>query len=282
MKARVPASSANLGPGFDTLGVALSLYTEVTITSAESLSIEATGEGSTFPPTSNHFAARLARQVLGHDRLRIQIHSEIPVSRGLGSSASLAVAIVAACGHPDPLGFVGLLEGHADNAAACVLGGLVTGAIVDGKVVAHRLPLDPELSFVVVIPDRQLATKEARGALPDVVPMADAAFNLGRMGALIAGMAEHKHLAPSAFEDRLHQSHRTALYPESVPILLALRDAGALGSCWSGAGPTLLGVCHHAAAEDVRCAGETALAASGLTGRCVVLAPDTQGLIVTS
>jgi homoserine kinase len=281
VRARVPASSANLGPGFDTLGVALTLYTEVSVTPSDRLHITTAGEGSGYPTTANHFTARLVRQCLGHDRVRIDVLSEIPVSRGLGSSASLAVAVVAACGHPDPLRFVALLEGHADNAAACVLGGFVTATIADGKVLATRLPLDAELSFVALVPDRALSTKEARGALAEHVPMIDAVANLGRMGALIAGFADHRRLGPAAFDDRLHQSARTPLYPESVPLLRALTDAGALGSCWSGAGPTLLAVCHWSTVHAVRKAGEDAMAEVGLDGRSLVLDTDTTGLIVS-
>ena len=282
MKARVPASSANLGPGFDTLGLALSLYTEVTVTQAERLEIVSSGEGSSFPANPNHFVAKMARHVLGHDRLRIEVTSEIPVSRGLGSSASLAVAVVAACGHPDPLTVVAVHEGHADNAAAGVLGGFVTGTLIDGRVVANRLPLDPALTFVVVIPDRHLSTRDARGVLPTTVPLADAVFNLGRMGALIAGMADQSRLTPSAFADRLHQEQRTALYPESLMLLRALTDAGALGSCWSGAGPTLLAACTRLTVEAVRAAGESMLAAVGMTGRSLIVEADTTGLVLTA
>jgi homoserine kinase len=281
VRARVPASSANLGPGFDTLGVALSLYTQVTITPSDRLQLEVRGEGSGFPKNGTHFAAKLARQILGHDRLRIQIESEVPVSRGLGSSAALAVAVVAACGHPDPLTVVGLLEGHADNAAACVLGGFVTATIIDGKVVASRLPLDPDLTFVAIIPDQALSTKEARLALPASVPLSDAVFNLGRMGAVIAGLGDHRQLRPEAMADRLHQGQRAPLFPASTAILRALVEAGALASCWSGAGPTLLAVCHRDTVEQVCNDASAAMATAGVEGRAVVLAPDPVGLVVT-
>jgi homoserine kinase len=281
VRARVPASSANLGPGFDTLGVALSLYTQVTITPSDRLHLEVRGEGSGFPKNSTHFAAKLARQILGHDRLRIEIESEVPVSRGLGSSAALAVAVVAACGHPDPLTVVGLLEGHADNAAACVLGGFVTAAIIDGKVVASHLPLDPDLTFVAIIPDQPLSTKDARLALPASVPLSDAVFNLGRMGTVIAGLADHRLLRPEAMADRLHQLQRTPLFPESTMLLDTVVAAGALASCWSGAGPTLLAVCERATAARVRQDASTAMDKAGVAGRAVVLAPDTVGLVVT-
>ncbi len=281
MHARVPASSANLGPGFDTLGVALEMWTEVTVTPSDRLHLTVTGEGSSFPLNRDHFAAKLVRQLLGHDRLRVDITSEVPVARGLGSSAALGVGIAAACGHPDPLSFIGLLEGHADNAAACVLGGFVTGAIIDGRVVANRLPLDPAITFVVVIPERHLSTKDARHALAPDVPLPDAVFNLSRMGALIAGFSDHRKLVRGAFDDRLHQAQRTSLFPESTIVLAALVEAGAFGATWSGAGPTLVATCHVSVASAVRDAGASALLDAGVPGRSLIVAPDLIGLVVT-
>jgi homoserine kinase len=281
MRARVPGSSANLGPGFDTLGLALSLSTEVTIEPADRLCGSTAGEGSQFPLDGRHLAVRIVNDVLGHDRVRITITSDIPVSRGLGSSASLAVAVAAATGHPDPLGYAARLEGHADNAAAAALGGFVTATIIDGKVFANRLPLDPELTFVAVIPERHLSTSQARGALPAHVPLADAVANLGAMGLLIAGMADHRRFDPAAGVDRLHQPYRTALFPESAALLAALLEAGALTAFWSGAGPTLLGVCHRTKVHDACAAVNEQMVRSGVAGSASVLEADTRGLVVT-
>jgi homoserine kinase len=280
MRVRVPASSANLGPGFDTLGLALSRGTEVSVSPAERLSLNVSGCGAEFPKDHNHFAARIVRDVLGHTNVRIEITSDIPVSRGLGSSASLAVAVAAAAGHPDPLSYAALLEGHADNAAASVLGGFVTATIIDGVVHANRLPLDPVLRFVVIIPDRHLQTKQARGALPVAVAMRDAVTNLGLMGMVIAGMADHSRFDRAVCGEKLHQPYRTKLYPESVALLQSLLDGGALASFWSGAGPTLLGVCHRDHAEAAAASARTALATSGLSGVAEVLDVDTDGLVV--
>ena len=141
MRARVPGSSANLGPGFDTLGVALALYTEVTVEPAASLALTVTGEGADLPADEEHLAVQVVRSVLGHDRVAITVTSEIPVSRGLGSSAALAVASAAAAGLHDTVQLIGLvarLEGHGDNAAASVLGGLVTASLQDGDVLPMR------------------------------------------------------------------------------------------------------------------------------------------------
>ena len=278
MRVRVPASSANLGPGFDTLGLALGHATVVTIEPADALSGTSIGAGAEYPIDEQHLAVRIVRDIIGHTRVRITIDSDIPVSRGLGSSAALIVAVAAASGHPDPLSYAVRLEGHADNAAAAVLGGLVTATIVDGRVYASRLPLDPELTFVAVVPDRHLATKSARATLPADVPFADAVANLGRMGMLIAGLADHTRLSPVAGSDRLHQPYRTALFPESASVLHSLIDAGALASFWSGAGPTLLGVCHWSNVHDVCTAAQQTLTELGVPGSAYVLDANTTGL----
>lgn len=279
-RARVPASSANLGPGFDTLAVALALYVEVEVEAAERLSITSHGEGSGLPADAGHLAAQVARAVAGHDRFAIIVRSDIPVGRGLGSSAALAAATAAAVGAEDALAVAAGTDGHAENAAASVSGGLVTATNVDGGPLVTPLPLDEAISFVVLVPDRPLPTALARAALPSEVPHADAAFNLGRMGLLIAGLADHRRLVPEATQDRLHQPQRSALFPESEGLLSGLLDAGALASCWSGAGPSLLAVCTSDSADAVARAGERLLAAHSVEGRALRLEPDLVGLVV--
>ena len=280
MRARAPASSANLGPGFDALALALSLYVEVEVEPADALTIVTSGEGSDLPTTSDHLAAQVVRRVQGHDKFAITVHSDIPVGRGLGSSASLAAAAAAAAGAEDPLAIATEVDGHPENAAASVLGGLVTAAMVDGKPLAFPMPLDEALAFVVLVPDRTLPTKEARAALPPSVPHGDAGFNLGRMGLLVAGLADHRRLVHEAMEDRLHQPQRTPLFPESAALLDGLRDAGALASAWSGAGPSLLAVCTSDSVDAVQHAGERLLDEHGVAGRSMRLSPDLQGLVV--
>jgi homoserine kinase len=281
VKARAPGSTSNLGPGYDVLGLALGLYIEVEILPAPELRITADGEGADLPLDASHLAAAVCRQVLGHDRVSIHVSSQIPVGRGLGSSAALAVAAAAASGTDDPLAVAAAFDGHAENAAASVLGGLVAATMIEGRATARRLQLDAEHRFVAVIPDRQLLTKSARAVLPSSVPLPDAVHNLGRLGLLIAGLADQASLVAAAGEDRLHQPYRAALYPEAPALMDALITGGATMSCWSGAGPTILAVCSGTAASAVVQAGEVALAALGLTGRAVVLAADTGGLTIT-
>lgn len=281
MRARVPASSANLGPGFDALALALTLYVEVTVEAADRLTVTATGEGSDLPAGAGHLAARVATKVAGTDRLSVSVHSEIPVGRGLGSSAALAVAAAAAAGAADPFAIGAEVDGHPENAAASAFGGLVAAAVVGGRPVARRLPLDVDLSFVAVVPGRTLLTKDARAALPSQIPHEDAAFNLGRMGLLIAGLADHRHLLPEACDDRLHQDARSRLFPEAPGLLGDLRAAGAITSCWSGAGPTLLAVCEKGSAEGVREAAESLLEGRGIPGRAILLEADMGGITVS-
>jgi homoserine kinase len=280
MRARVPASSANLGPGFDVLALALDLYVEVEVEPAARLTVRATGEGADLAADASHLAATVAIDVAGHDRLAITVRSDIPVARGLGSSAALAVAAAAAAGARDPLAVAARVDGHPENAAASVVGGLVAATTVKGAVRAVRMPLDVGLAFVAIVPERPLATSKARQALPQQVARTDATFNLGRLTLLLAGLADRSLLIREATEDRLHQDYRSPLFPEAPQLLARLVTAGALASCWSGAGPTLLGICDGADGESVRTKAEGAMAEMGVPGRAMLLRPDLEGLVV--
>lgn len=279
MRARAPASAANLGPGFDVLAVALDRYVEVTVEPADRLSVRTEGEGADLADDATHLAARVAIDVCGHDRLAIAVRSDIPIGRGLGSSAALAAAAAAAAGSPDPLAVAALVDGHADNAAAAVHGGLVAVASVRGVPRVTPLPLDPALVLVAVVPDRSLPTAKARQLLPSQVQREDATFNLSRLAMLLAGLADHHRLGREAAEDRLHQDYRSPLFPEAPQILAGLADGGALATCWSGAGPTLLGITTAEAAARVAGAGDASMARAGVTGQVMVLRPDRTGLV---
>lgn len=281
MLARVPASSANLGPGFDVLAVALQLYVEVRVEPADAFEISSEGFGAGKFDDENHLAAVVASGVLGHRRFKVHVNSSIPLSRGLGSSAALALAAAAAAGAPDPLGVATMIDGHAENAAASLLGGLVVAGINkrDG-IVARPLALDEVWRFVVVIPDRELATSDARSVLPGEVAFADAVHNLNSLGLLIAGLADHRHFVASAMDDYLHQPYRMALLPFAKPLLVALREAGAVGSCWSGAGSTMLGLATVETAPAVARAAREFLVAHSVPGTVVDLEADRTGLVL--
>jgi homoserine kinase len=279
VRARAPASSANLGPGFDTLAVALECYVSVEVEAAPSLRVHSEGEGAGLFDDASHLAARVVTEVLGHDRFAVTVRSQIPVARGLGSSAALAAAAAAAAGAEDPFAVAASYDGHPENAAASAFGGLVTAAMVEARAVHAALPLSEALAFVVVIPERNLATPEARGVLPEALSREDVVFNLGRMGLLVAGLGDPEALIPESTEDRIHQPARSALFPEAPQILDALVGAGALAASWSGAGPSLLGIVWSEAAASVRDGAEAALVDTGLAGRALVLRPDRRGIV---
>ncbi len=280
VRARAPASSANLGPGFDTLAVALDRYVEVDVEPASRLIVRSEGEGAGLSDDPSHLAARVAIDVAGTDRLAITVRSQIPIARGLGSSAALAVAAAAAAGAADPLSVAAAMDGHPDNAAASTVGGLVAAARVRGGVHVVRLPLDVSLAFVVIVPDVALSTSRSRQALPTEVSRDSAVFNLARMALLVAGLADSRLLIPEATEDRLHQDYRSPLFPAAPKLLAAMLAGGTLAACWSGAGPSLLGICQRIDAHGVQDASTQALAEADLTGEVLVLHADNDGLIV--
>ena len=280
VRARVPASTANLGPGFDTLGLALNRYVLVDVEPASKLIVRSVGEGEGLAEDSSHLAARVAIDVAGTDHLAITVRSDIPIARGLGSSAALAVAAAAAAGAKDPLSVATAMDGHPDNAAASMVGGFVAASMVRGGVHVVRLALDVSLAFVVIVPDVTLSTARARQALPSEVSRESASFNLSRMALLMAGMADCRLLIPEAAEDRLHQDYRSPLFPAAPKLLAAMVAGGALASCWSGAGPSLLGICRGADAPKVQTASEQALAEAGLPGQVLLLHADMDGLMV--
>jgi homoserine kinase len=237
------------------------------------------GEGAGLFDDASHLAARVVAEVLGHDRFSVTVRSQIPVARGLGSSAALAAAAAAAAGSDDPFGVAAAYDGHPENAAASVFGGLVAATSVEGAPAHAALPLADAVEVVAIVPDRNLATPEARGVLPDRLTREDAVFNLGRMGLLVAGLADPAVLRPAATEDRIHQAARTVIFPEAPRLLAALLEAGALAACWSGAGPTLIGFVTPDLVEAVRAGAGAALAEAGMQGRVLSLRPDRRGLV---
>jgi homoserine kinase len=264
------------------LAVALDLHVDVEVTPAPRLTVTSSGEGSDLPTDARHLAARVAVEVAGTDRLAISVHSDIPVGRGLGSSAALAVAAAAAAGADDPLRWGVAVDGHPENAAASATGGLVAATTVDGATVVRRLALDPDLRFVLLVPHRRLETADARAVLVATVPHADAAFNLGRMGLLIAGLADHGQLIAASAEDRLHQGPRTSFFPEAPALMTGLIRAGALAASWSGAGPSLVAFVASKQAAAVAAAAAVLLETHGVPGRVYALAADSRGVVTAA
>jgi homoserine kinase len=222
----------------------------------------------------------VASSVLGHSNFKIHVKSEIPLSRGLGSSAALALAAAAAASAADPLAVAARIDGHAENAAASFLGGLVVAAASERDgVIARSLPLDDAWRFVVVIPELELPTQDARAVLPTQVSFADAVHNLGSLGLLIAGLGDHRAFVSTAMDDVLHQPYRMELLAFARPLLETLRESGAAASCWSGAGSSMLGLATEATAKAVADAARVFLDDHDVPGVVQTLEADRTGLV---
>ncbi len=241
-RARVPASSANLGPGFDSLGLALARYLTVNATDAAEFRLTSRDQDGHILQDRAGMAAKIARAARGNDKVHLDVRSEIPLARGLGSSGALALGIALALGHPDPVALAVEFEGHPENVAASFWGGAVVSGVVSGHLETRSLRVDPELCCVVVVPEVEIATKEAREALPCQVSLEDASFNLTRALLLAESLGDVNMLAPELFEDRWHQGARTRLFPDAPRVLEILVESGARGAAWSGSGSAFLGL----------------------------------------
>lgn len=244
---RAPATSANLGPGFDCLGLTLDLWNEVSAVPGHQP--DASGENLI------HRAARAVFDAVGADYPGFELHctNRIPFARGLGSSSAAILCGILIANHclGNPLAQAGLLdlattlEGHPDNAVPCLLGGVRVATVAEnGHVVHARVPLALPLRAVVFIPEHNMPTAHARGVLPIRVSLADALFNVARSSLLVAALASGQSEAlAEATRDRLHQPYRLTLYPAGATLLHTAMQAGALGAFTSGAGPTVLALC---------------------------------------
>jgi homoserine kinase len=258
VRVRVPATSANLGPGFDALGLALTMYDDVVVRVAdEGLFVDVAGEGAdSVPRTRRHLVVRALHagfEALGGQPrgLEVVCANRIPHGRGLGSSAAAIVAGLAAAralvlGGAEVLDDDALLalaaelEGHPDNVAACLLGGLTLAwTAADGPAQAVRLPVSPALRPVVFVPTTSASTAKARKLLPETVPHADAARNAARSALLVHALAADPGLLLVATEDRLHQQYRAASQARTAGLVEALRADG-VPAVVSGAGPSVL------------------------------------------
>ncbi|MGH3979361.1 MAG: homoserine kinase [Pseudonocardiaceae bacterium] len=253
MRVRVPASSANLGSGFDALGMALALYDEIEVAvTAGGLRIEVDGEGAGDVPTDERHlvlrALRAACEHLGFDPpgLELRCRNSIPHSRGLGSSAAAIVSgllagYALAGAEPDGavLQLAAGFEKHADNAAACQFGGLAIAWSRDGGWHAARLEPHPSLVPTLLVPDVTSSTEVTRGLLPQRVPHPDAAFAAGRAALAVHALTAAPALLLPALDDRLHEPYRRCAYPATGELVDALRAAG-VAAAVSGAGPTVL------------------------------------------
>ena len=296
-----PATTANLGPGFDCLGMALDLWNRLEVLPVEPgaegvPAVEVIGEGvGELAADSGNLTYRAMRflfdeAALEIPPLRLRCHNTIPLSRGLGSSAAaISGGLVAAntlCGNPyspnELLEMAATIEGHPDNVAAAVLGGLQL-VVSDGpQLYTALIPAPPELHTVLFIPETRIATTDARAVLPKQVSVADAVFNMGRVALLVAGMGLNRtQYFEVATQDRLHQPYRQPLFPAVKVIFAAARAAGALGVFVSGSGSTVLALTEG---REMTVAYEMFEAArlTGVPGRLEITKPTGRGAHVVN
>lgn len=292
IRVQVPATTANLGPGFDCLGMALELYNIVEFSKiTRGLVVEVEGEGAgNLPCNESNLVYRAAKRVF--DRagyapagLRIRLINGIPVGRGLGSSAAAVIGgIIAAnrlcgagLGTREMLTLACSMEGHPDNIAPALLGGLVIYASVDGEITWTKIGLPPGIKAVVAVPDFVMNTRDTREALPQLVTMRDAVFNISRAALLVAALQKGDlSVLGTAMDDRLHQPFRSGLIPGFKKVVSAARLAGARGVALSGAGPTIVALADDNQALIAEVMKET-FRESGVNARSLILAPSPVG-----
>lgn len=292
IRVQVPATTANLGPGFDCLGMALELYNVVEMIPApRGLAIEVSGEGAAeIPRDERNLVLQAARGVFNQvgyapAGIRLRLQNQIPVARGLGSSTSAIVGGVIAANLlaggklsvKEMIALASSIEGHPDNVAPAVLGGVVVAVQDDGDVKYLKFQPPPGLRGVVAIPDFPLATKTSREILPAQVPFQDAVFNVGRVALLVAALQQGDlSLLGTAMEDRLHQAFRSSLVPGLKKVLAAAKLAGARGVTLSGAGPAVIAFADSNFDLIARVMGDT-FRQNGVKARVLILKPGPVG-----
>ena len=295
IRVAAPATTANLGPGFDCLGMALDVWNRVEVSPGAPAAghplVDVTGEGAGELETGADNLVYQSMAFLFHEADRempaVSVHceNEIPLARGLGSSAAAIAAGLAAantlCSQAftpnELLEMAATLEGHPDNVAAAVLGGLQLVVSDQSQLYTVSVSLPPAVHAVLFIPDARIATADARAVLPTELSVADAVFNMGRTALLVAGMAtNHPEYFGVATQDRLHQPYRQALFPAMKLLFQAATDAGALGAFLSGSGSTVLALTQG---REMTVAYEMAEAAkqANVSGRIRITQPTIRG-----
>lgn len=295
---RVPGTTANCGPGFDTIGIACTIYNDLTLTLSEQegFSLTVAGEGcGSIPTNDRNIALQAVRSLLkrvNHNfaGIGIKMNNNIPLARGLGSSAAAIVAGLvaanAATGNKltkeELLAMATAQEGHPDNVAPAIFGGITISMLENDKPHSLRFTPPASLKMVVAVPDFGLSTKAARQVLPRAVSFQDAVFNVSRSALLIGALCQGQlGYLRYALEDRLHQPYRQKLIPGMPDVLAAALGKGALGAALSGAGPCLIAF----AVEEAAAIGEAMVAAfarHGVKANYLQLNIDTEGAKVIS
>lgn len=293
VKVRVPGTTANCGPGFDAVGIACTIYNELELTLSRkgSLVIEIQGEGTEMIPTDEKNIVWQVIQIVlkkvgkEYQGIHIKMVNQIPLSRGLGSSAAAIVAgLVAAnvatgttLNNDELLDMATAIEGHPDNVAPALFGGITTSVMKGAQVHYLRFLPPAKLSMVVAIPDFNLSTHEARQVLPQSVPFADAVFNISRTALVIGALCQGEfHHLRYALEDKIHQPYRKHLIPGMQQVFDTAIEKGALGVAISGAGPCLIAFTQDHC-DEIGAGMVQAFASNHIKASYLVLAIDAEG-----
>lgn len=291
---KIPATTANLGPGFDTLGMALNMYNHIAmVETGSNLVIEVSGEGADkVPRNSGNLVYRAALKVFQKVRyepegLKIKIENGIPRARGLGSSASVIVGGMVAANYltgntlntDQILHMATCMEGHPDNVAPALLGGIVISAQLNHEIIYRKIQPPTGLTTVVAIPSHELSTKVARNALPPKVSMEDAVYNMSRTGLLIwAFINSDMELISKAMDDRLHQPYRMSLIPGMEKASKKALQSGAYSVALSGAGPSIIAFCTSSNAAIIGQVMKESFKRSGVECTIRNLNPENNGV----
>ena len=294
IRIQVPATSANLGSGFDSLGIALTMYNRVWMEEADTVEISSrdgvpvpTGEDNLIYWSARHLYESCGRKLPG---LHIEQESSIPMARGLGSSSACIVAGLLGAnrflGNPlskqDLINLASEIEGHPDNTTPAIAGGLVASAMEGNRVYSVSVPVAQKLRFAVMIPPFELKTEVARGALPSSYSRDDAVYNLSRSAlmtaALFSGSIENLRVA---VQDKLHQPYRMKFIPGMEAVFRLSYELGAFGTYVSGAGPSIISIVDEKGAKDFETYGVSHLEEKNISGwTLVILESDPNGAAV--
>jgi len=291
VQVKVPASTANLGPGFDTIGMAFQLYTTIRMTVSDHPEVVLYGDQLEGLPTDqSNLVYKMAEMVFRKVNkelppLYIEMKSDVPLTRGLGSSAAAIIGGLVGANYlaGEPLSKEEIflmateLEGHADNVGASLFGGIIIAVLEQGRVPYLKIDPDPSLRALAVIPDFKLSTEKARNVLPLEYSRQDTVFSVGHASLLAAALASRQYgLLSTAMQDRIHQPYRMALVPGMEEMLEGAHEYGALGIALSGAGPTVISLV-QGEDEPLRKFMQDTLLKHGITSTALRLQPDYHG-----
>ncbi|MFD2670468.1 homoserine kinase [Marinicrinis sediminis] len=294
---RVPASTANMGPGFDSLGLALPQYLWVRMSISEHTAIRLHGDHlNGIPTTKSNLIYKMAQQVFDkvgfqQPELDLDVYSDIPLTRGMGSSAAAIIAGLVAANElsgatlsdDELFQMAAMKEGHPDNVGAALYGGMVVTSMDEDRASVVRLSPPSDLACLLVVPDFQLSTEKARTVLPAQFSREDAVYNVSHASLLVAAMATGElELIATGMQDRLHQPYRSSLVPGMEEILSSATSYGALGVALSGAGPTLIAFLRADSSrrEELERFMLGRLHQEGIAAEAYLLRPDGQGVYV--